>query len=377
MKTYYIANARMPNEKAHGIQIAKMCEVMVEEGFDLELIVPRRKTHKESVQKFHFLRTNIKTTYLPVIDLYLKGRLLFFLSSLTFMISYFFYLSFKKIKGEKFLIYTIDIENYSGFFIPLIGVPYFSEMHGGKPKNIFSSFFFKRISGVITINQIIKDELCSKFGVSPKQIIVEPNGVDLLLFKDIDKVKSRRQLNIPDKRKMVLYIGRFYKWKGLEVISKCSGFLSKDVYVYLVGGSKEEFVKLTGISEIPENIMFLGPRDYKEMPIWMSAADTLLVLGTKKDLQSYSYTSPMKLFEYMATFRPIISSDTPALKQILDTSCALFYHHDNPNDLAKVINNFFVNINAFNDLGFNAYNKVKYYTWNNRAKRVKNFIQQS
>ena len=42
MKIYYVANARMPTEKAHGIQIAKMCEALIEAGAKVELIVPRR-----------------------------------------------------------------------------------------------------------------------------------------------------------------------------------------------------------------------------------------------------------------------------------------------------------------------------------------------
>ncbi|HEV8666352.1 MAG TPA: hypothetical protein VN665_00695, partial [Candidatus Paceibacterota bacterium] len=59
MKIYYVANARMPTEKAHGIQIAKMCEAFIESGIDLTLVVPSRKTTPESVQEFYNLRTPV------------------------------------------------------------------------------------------------------------------------------------------------------------------------------------------------------------------------------------------------------------------------------------------------------------------------------
>ena len=43
MKLFYIANARIPTEKAHGLQIMKMCEAFARSGLEVELIIPNRK----------------------------------------------------------------------------------------------------------------------------------------------------------------------------------------------------------------------------------------------------------------------------------------------------------------------------------------------
>ncbi len=44
MKLLYITNFRIPTEKAHGIQIMKMCEAFATCGTDVELVAPLRKT---------------------------------------------------------------------------------------------------------------------------------------------------------------------------------------------------------------------------------------------------------------------------------------------------------------------------------------------
>ena len=134
MKIYYVANARMPNEKAHGIQLAKMCEAFVDAGANFELIVPNRG-EKKSIRRFYGLDHDIPVKYLPIINTYNFGRFGFAFASLTFMFSYLFYLLFKNIKRENFIIYTIDMDQFSFLFIPFIGKKYFVEIHDAKEKD--------------------------------------------------------------------------------------------------------------------------------------------------------------------------------------------------------------------------------------------------
>src|SRR3989344_4789036 len=55
MKIYYIANARMPSEKAYGIQLAKMCEAFIEQGIEVELCIPRTLRSHISLKEFYSL----------------------------------------------------------------------------------------------------------------------------------------------------------------------------------------------------------------------------------------------------------------------------------------------------------------------------------
>ena len=88
MILYYIANTRMPTEKAHGSQIAKMCESFAEKGADVRLIVPRRLNPiKEDVFSYYGLKKNFRIVRLSTFDLVRFGRIGFWIQAFTFALS--------------------------------------------------------------------------------------------------------------------------------------------------------------------------------------------------------------------------------------------------------------------------------------------------
>lgn len=372
-RIFFVVNARMPNEKAHGIQIAKMCEAFVEEGVDLELIVPNRKTHKEDIRSFYNLSVPIRMTKLPIIDFYNKGRVLYFFSSLTFMGSYFLYLLWKKAVRCGGIIYTVDMDLFSFALMPLLRMPVFTEMHSAKEKSFLYRLFFSH-TRVITINSIIRDELMERFSIPEKNFLVEPNGVDLTQFNiSLSKEEARKKLNIPQDKKVALYVGRVYQWKGLEVLSRAAALLPKDIKLYFLGGTKEEFRNIIG-EKNSEGVNFISARPQNEMPLWLSAADALLVISTKNNKESYLYTSPMKIFEYLTAHRPIVASDTPAIKQILTEKEAVFCKPDDEQDLADKIVYTMGHTSFAEEIAKHGHDKAEWFSWNNRAKRIISFI---
>jgi glycosyltransferase involved in cell wall biosynthesis len=378
IKIYYVANARMPTEKAHGIQIAKMCEAFIEAGVDLTLVVPSRKTTPESLNDFYGLRVPIPLVRLPVPDWYLSGRVGYAVSSVCFMALYTLYLLFKRIRGENFIIYTVDLDNYSSSALTLVPAPLYSEMHGGKPASLMQRMLFARISGVIPINTHIRDELSDSFPFSRATYLVEPNAVDPEGFPILDKKEARKQLSIPESNRIVLYAGRFFAWKGLEsIVQAARECKDSSVRWHILGGSKDEFQDIVKEDSIPDTLIFSGAVPYSQVPLWLSAADALLVLGTIRDTQSYYYTSPMKLFEYLLSQRPIVASETPAIRAIVSEKEAFFYKPDDTRDLAEKVVLAISHtleaqekIRAASELG-------QKYTWSGRASRILGFITTS
>jgi len=376
MKIYYIVNARIPTERAHGIQLAKMCEAFAGHGVDLTLVAPNRKNAiKESAEDFYGLRDKVRIKKIPVIDLYNFGKLGFRVSSFSFSISYFLYLLSLKLKGENYIIYTIDMDQFSFFAIPLLGISYFTEIHDTKKKNFRHRFFLKKINGIITINELIKKEIIDKFNIQEGRVAVHPNSIDFNNFLNVpDKMEARKKLGLPLDKKIILYVGKFYDWKGLEILISLAKKM-KDHSVYLVGDDAERLMKISGEKELPKNILCQGHRDYKEMPLWQSAADVLVLLGTRSNDYSWYYTSPMKLFEYMASRRPIVASRTPAIEQVVADNGVFFYEPDNADDLARQINNALQNKEETNRKTEEAYRRVKNFSWEKRASKILEFIK--
>ncbi|MBI4992188.1 MAG: glycosyltransferase family 4 protein [Candidatus Harrisonbacteria bacterium] len=376
LKMYYIANARMPTEKAHGIQLAKMCEAFAANDVELELVLPRkRNTPGDSLEGFYGLRMPLKIKKLPVIHFGTPYLVDFIFSAFTFAVSSFCYLMSEKLKGRKGIVYTIDLDYFSFFPIPFLGMPYFMEIHGEKRNSFPHRLMFRSIRGIITINRYIKNQLMETFGIPPDKIIVHPNGIDLDFFSNnLSRDEARTKLGLERDRRIALYTGQFYDWKGLEILISLAKHLG-DIYLYVVGGTENEFKAITGTEEIPKNLIIGGRADFKDMPLWLAAGDALLVLGTKKNNISYLYTSPMKLFEYLAVRRPIIASKTPSNEEIVSEKEVLFYEPDNEIDFAEKVKFAVQNREVMKMRIEAAYKKAQDFSWEMRAKHILDFIR--
>ena len=148
------------------------------------------------------------------------------------------------------------------------------------------------------------------------------------------------------------------------------------IQFYFVGGREADLRRLGLRDKITANVHFAGKLDFTEMPLWHTAADVLLVTGTKNDDYSYHYTSPMKLFEYMAAKRPIVASRTPAIAQVVLDNEVFFHQPDNPHNLEMVIASVFNQPDQARRRAEQAYHKAEELSWDKRAERVLAFIRQ-
>jgi glycosyltransferase involved in cell wall biosynthesis len=196
--------------------------------------------------------------------------------------------------------------------------------------------------------------------------------VDLYQFQVRSKGEARRKLQLPFDTRVALYVGRLYQWKRLDILARAA-YLLDAITLYVVGGSKEEFSQAAGVADLPPNLVCVGGKGFGEIPLWLAAADILLVGGTKQNNYSYLHTSAMKIFEYMAagSEHAIVAADTPANRQILSDNEATFYEPDNARDLADKIEyafNFWSE--AAHLKGGNALTKVRQFTWEKRAESI-------
>lgn len=374
MKIYYVTNYRMPTERAHGIQIAKMCEAFIEAGADVTLIVPRRKTDTRSLREFYGLRVDVPKITLFSFDWYTKGRILYRVSSFSFMVSSFFYLWSRK-REKDTVVYTIDGDNWSYAQLPMLPTRYFAEMHSSKPSTLINKMFFRDISGAITINRLIKESLQEIFSIPPERVIVEHDAVDATHFAPMSRAEARARLALPRDGKLVLYIGRILEWKGLEILPDSAKSLA-DAHVTLgiVGGTREQFERVTGRSDIPENLVFYGHRAFADMPLWIASADAVLVTSTARNDLSYRWTSPMKAFEYMACGASIIAADAPSIREIVSTDNAFLYRTDDASSLAREIRAVLENPEEARRRGEVALLASRSYSWSGRAQRILQFM---
>jgi glycosyltransferase involved in cell wall biosynthesis len=271
------------------------------------------------------------------------------------------------------MVYTIDMDPYSFSPIALLGMPFAVEMHSPKPANVLTRLFFKKATRIIAVNALIKEELMRAFALNPTAFLVEPNGVDPRAFETVSQQEARKTLGLPEGEKIALYAGRFYDWKGMDILLKASADLqAKKISLCLVGGTREEFEATTGTS--PADMRFAGSVAHKDMGLWYAAADALIVLGTKANVFSYRYTAPMKMYEYMAAGRPVVAAHTPALRELATEQEVAFYTPDDPAILAQEISKVLAAREGSKEKVTKSLQRARTHTWEARAKRIAAFV---
>lgn len=376
MKIFYIVNARIPTEKAHGVQIMKMCEAFANLGVDIRLVLPWRSGVKKIDPFAHYnIRKNFSIVYLPIIETYALGYVGFIIGSLSFTIVSLLYGLAMRIRRNtnsgQVIFYSRDQDQFSftSFFCGLR--PYFFEVHGYKRKSVLHHILFKKAAGVIATNSFIKEKLLENFPFLKNRTTLEPNGVDVKIFNTLDKNEARKKLLLDVNKKIVVYAGHFYEWKGVEALVEVAERMLEDVQVCLVGGNDEDMERLKKkLPSAMKRVHFPGHRPYAEIPLWFAAADALVITGTSKDANSVHYTSPIKLFEYLAANRPIVAVDSPAVRDIVSSQEVYFYEPDSTESLRETLTEVLNNPTEAAVKATRAHAKSQQYDWGKRAERI-------
>ncbi len=372
MKLIYIANARIPTEKAHGIQIIKMCEAFSNQGIKVDLIIPWRFNKvKECIFDFYGIKRNFKIKKIFSLDLIPLNipRISFWIQGLSFAKSVFLYLLFKKAD----IIYSRD--SFILYLLSFFKKNLVCEIHTFPKNFVLHKRVFEKAKNIIVITKNLKDSLIKK-GIDENKILVAPDGVDLEKFDiDIPKEEARKKLNLPQDKKIVLYTGHLYEWKGAQILANASNFLDNDTIIVFVGGTKKDEKEFREKNKDLNSILILGHKLYSEIPYYLKAADILVLPNLGKIEISKSWTSPMKMFEYMASKRPIISSNLSSLREILNENNAILIRENSPGDLADGINSALKNKGFSDKISSCAFQDVQKYTWKKRIDNILKFIK--
>lgn len=378
-----LCNCRFPSKAAHGVYLAKLCESFSASGAKVELVVPQRyKEEKVDPLKYYGVKSSFAVRKIRSFDFLIFGRLLGRLAfPLQYSAFYVFVVFFFLFRSRKRIIYTMD---NLGCLLTFLGYKVIFETHIGIGNYRAKLLpLIKKASKLIVLNSKIKKDFEEK-GFRSEKILVAPNGVSLELFSGKEsKHELRKLLGLPEDLKIIAYVGRYKTMgedKGVLGIAHAFSYLissGKSCFLLIVGLEDREIKELEGkfqdFSLLSNQYKLVGHVTQVEVAFFLKASDILAMNYPNTEYYA-NYMSPMKMFEYMASGNPIITSDLPSVREVLDDSSALFVLPDNDGSFRAGLEKLLGDEAMAKRLSASAQEKVQNFTWEKRAKRILEFM---
>lgn len=371
IKIAVISSGHIPSQWAHSITTMKMANAFSKLGYSVEVLTVERflerknKKKIKNIHNFYGVNEGIKILYFRRFFFDPEKRISQYCKKNAIDICY--------CRAYRSVYYNIKNE------IPTILESHTKNIQHPDFKKVIKLSHSRHFKGLVTISNILKQNFV-KAGFPANKILVLEDGVDIDGFKNLpSKNESRKMLNLSEDKKIVAYCGSLFPDKGIEHVL----LVAKNIpdVTFLLAGGREPQIKFWNnfiISHKIKNVNFLKFIENSKVPLFLQVADVLIMpykTDQKIKIMDINTTSPLKLFEYMAAKRPIISTNIPAISRtIVHNIDGLLAE---PNDIQQLTN--FVKIvledkQLSEKLLNNAYEKVKSYDWEKRCEKILNYF---
>lgn len=289
-----------------------------------------------------------------------------------------------KIKANMVMTHTrFFINSYIGYlFSKKNKIPLYHVEHGSafvKVENIITNLIakiydytigkkiLKKSKKIISISNAVKEFLVNELNINKEKIITIYRGID---FKNIDKIDK---FNFNNNKMNLIFVGRLYKWKGVENSIKAILSLpekyQKKIQFNIVGDG-EDIERLKNITNNNKNIIFWGSQPFDK------------TIGLLKGANIYVHSAypggglATTLIEAMYTKNIIVASPNEGAKEIIDDELGILLKNNSPNEIKKGIIYVIDNINNFNlNIG---YKKAKnLFSWNKNIKKYYKIFEEN
>ena len=368
MRVVYLAGygSNFPSRDANSIHIMRMCEAIAKLGHEVFLIVSSRKKSEDEIFEHYGIEKSFRLKIVRVP--FIKGK--------TIIYSVKAGLTAKSMKPHVLL----GRNSISCASSALMGMRILYDSHGPVwEQNIIKFMAYKILRRSknlkkMTVNSYALKKMYEHKNLDPPcGITVAHNGSIEFPFDELPKKWPGRANTL-----QIGYMGHLYPKRELEIIVKLAKNLPQFDF-HVVGGNLEDISFWQNKSQ-STNLYFHGFVKHSVIHRYRNKCDILLAPYGKKNVtmaggggDQSNYMNPIKVIEYMASKKPIICSDIPILKELLDEDSAIFATPSEISDWISAIYKLQKNLELKNTLANNAYHKFKdRLTWESRAKILLN-----
>ncbi len=316
LRALYVGSHPLFTEGASAVHMMKMCQAMANLGIELECVVAGR-VKKEELFSYYGIRTPFRIIPIALSGGVARRPLHGFLSALY---------AWRKRNGFDFAL-TRDLI-FAWFATKVFGIPTVYDAHhppiNWTAEKIIDSFSRSRSLLGMSFNSRGLCEIYSRLGIAGRNPVVAPNGFERDAFDGERDVSSLRKcLGLPLGRKIVCYCGNTYEGRGIETLVRAAARMP-EVEFLIVGGRERdnalwrEMARQEGVG----NFRMEGFVAQRKVAAYLLASDVLVMsyssgVTIRDGTEAGEFTSPLKLFEYMAAGKPIVATGVPSVLEIL------------------------------------------------------------
>jgi colanic acid biosynthesis glycosyl transferase WcaI len=179
--------------------------------------------------------------------------------------------------------------------------------------------FYRHAARVLAVTAGIRDAIV-KDGIEPPKVLLFPNAVDTSFFRNSGDREMRRELGLLPEQFTVLYAGTLGLAHNLDTVLECAAMFEtkKDLNVQFVlagDGAEKEKLQARAREMGLQNLRFVGPYPKLRMPQLLNAADCILV--SLRGVEIFRYALPTKMFEAMASEKPVVLAATGEAEDVV------------------------------------------------------------
>jgi glycosyltransferase involved in cell wall biosynthesis len=363
-----IATSKVPSRTANSIQVMKVCQALSELGHDLSLWLPGDTVEADwDALREHY---GVRATY-PI----RRVRAIPGLRRYDFCLRA--VLQARDWAADLLYLWPIQAAAIAAWLHLSSVLEVHDRPRGRLGSRLFHSYLNSRTPHrILPISRALESWLSSAYAMplEPPLSMIAPDGIDLERYEDLpDPPEARRRLGLPQ-RFTAVYTGHLYPGRGVELVldlAKRAGSIS---FVIAGGepGAIEHWRHEAEKSDL-DNMHFLGFVPNAELPFVQAAGDALLMpyarqIAVSGGGDTSAYASPMKMFEYMAAGRVILSSDLPVLREVLNEENAVLLPPEEPHAWQLALEDVKRNPQRAAKLATRACEDARRFTWVERAR---------
>lgn len=229
---------------------------------------------------------------------------------------------------------------------------------------------YKDCDVLVCVSETLRDIIVEKTGISPRKVVVIPNGVDSNMFNPADHEPIRIFDGFT-----IGFVGNFASWQGIDILLEVVHSLHHDGYeIFLVlvgdGHKRKELEEKTKELGLSEYVAFVGFVSQDKVPQYIAGFD-VGYSGQTVRTENRMYCSPIKVYEYMAMGKPAIASEYEDTRRVITDDAGFLFTIGDRKELKQKIIKAYQSKSDLEQMGYRARQViVSNHSWKARISKL-------